>query len=321
HRRDSAGRRRSGRWGAGRGRCRGIRGRGGRTAHRRSHRPRHRLGREAAAGAGGDRSSRRHHDRGRRTMIILSIDTSQAASVALVDTDSGEVIAAEAAEDRRRHVEFIGPALVRVLAAEARPELVVVGIGPGPFTGLRVGIAAGIAAGQARGIPVRGLLSHSAIAEELVLASDDADATGTATAANATAGTGRPMLIGSDARRREVYFSVYDGLDASLTAGPFVAEPAEVAAVLAAHGFAFEESGTGHESESTVGLTPIGHRCGRGFVLYPEPLGAPTHETITDPRAEFLAFAAARELTAGRELSEPVPEYLREPDAKATPAR
>lgn len=252
-------------------------------------------------------------------MIILSIDTSQAASVALVDTDSGEVIAAEAAEDRRRHVEFIGPALARVLAAEARPELVVVGIGPGPFTGLRVGIAAGIAAGQARGIPVRGLLSHSAIAEELVLASDDADAAGTATAANATAGSGRSVLIASDARRREVYFSVYDGLDASLTAGPFVAEPAEVAAVLAAHGFDIDESGTGHES--TAGLTPIGHRCGRGFVLYPDALGAPTHETITDPRAEFLALAAARELTAGRGLSEPIPEYLREPDAKATPAR
>lgn len=252
-------------------------------------------------------------------MIILSIDTSQAASVALVDTDSGEVIAAEAAEDRRRHVEFIGPALARVLAAEARPELVVVGIGPGPFTGLRVGIAAGIAAGQARGIPVRGLLSHSAIAEELVLASDDADSAGTATAANATAGSGRPVLIASDARRREVYFSVYDGLDASLTAGPFVAEPAEVAAVLAAHGFDLDESGTGHES--TAGLTPIGDRCGRGFVLYPDALGAPTHETITDPRAEFLARAAARELTAGRGLSEPIPEYLREPDAKATPAR
>ena len=254
-------------------------------------------------------------------MIILSIDTSQAASVALVDTDSGEVIAAEAAEDRRRHVEFIGPALARVLAAEARPELVVVGIGPGPFTGLRVGIAAGIAAGQARGIPVRGLLSHSAIAEELVLASDDADAAGTATAANATAGTGRSVLIASDARRREVYFSVYDGLDASLTAGPFVAKPADVAAVLAEHGFDLDESETEHVHGSAAGLTPIVGRCGHGFVLYADLLGAPTHETITDPRAEFLALAAARELAAGRVLSEPIPEYLRDPDAKATPAR
>src|SRR5699024_8205260 len=152
-------------------------------------------------------------------------DTSQPAAVALVDPDSGEVVAAEAAEDRRRHVEFIAPALARVLAAEAPPELVVLGLGPGPFPGPGAAIAPGNPAGQARGSPVRGLLSHSAIAEELVLASDDADAAGTATAANATAGSGRSVLIASDARRREVYFSVYDGLDASLTAGPFVAEP------------------------------------------------------------------------------------------------
>src|SRR5699024_9293616 len=187
-----------------------------------------------------------------------------------------------------------------------------------PLPGWRVGRPAAPPARQARTTPVRGLLSPSATAEELVLASDNADATGTA---SGTSSAGRPVLIASDARRREVYFSVYDGLDASLTAGPFVAKPAEVAAVLAEHDFALDESGTGHESESTAGLTPIGHRCGRGFVLYPEPLGAPTHETVTDPRAEFLALAAARELAAGRALSEPIPEYLREPDAKATPAR
>ena len=140
-------------------------------------------------------------------MIILSIDTSQSASVALVDTDTGAVIAAKQAEDDRRHVEFIGPALAEVLAEDARPELVVVGIEPGPFTGLPVGIAAGIAVGQARSIPVRGLASQAAIAEEFV---------------RATAGgqAARPVLIASDARRKEVYFSVYDAADASLSAGP-----------------------------------------------------------------------------------------------------
>ncbi|WP_209323500.1 tRNA (adenosine(37)-N6)-threonylcarbamoyltransferase complex dimerization subunit type 1 TsaB [Brevibacterium renqingii] len=256
-------------------------------------------------------------------MIILSIDTSQAASVALVDTDSGEVIAAEAADDRRRHVEFIGPALARVLAADARPDLVVVGIGPGPFTGLRVGIAAGIAVGQARGIPVRGLLSHAAIAAQLVR-TGRADAAGTgvaASSADASAASGRPVLIASDARRREVYFSVYDSVDASLSSGPFVARPDEVAAVLADHGFGLERPDPAGEASSAAGLTPIGVRCGRGFLLYADVLGAPTQEEISDPRAEFLALAAARELAAGRQLGEPVPEYLREPDAKAAPVR
>ena len=225
-------------------------------------------------------------------MIILSIDTSQSASVALVDTDTGSVIAAEQADDQRRHVEFIGPALARILAEDAQPELVVVGIGPGPFTGLRVGIAAGIAVGQARGIPVKGLLSQTAIAEEFVR-----------TTANES---GHPVLIASDARRKEVYFSVFDSADATLSAGPFVAKPAEVASVLADAGFQIDA---------------IDEKYGRGFLLYPDVLGASSSESITDPRAEYLAFAAARELAAGRELREPIPEYLREPDAKATPVR
>lgn len=225
-------------------------------------------------------------------MIILSIDTSQSASVALVDTDTGSVIAAEQADDQRRHVEFIGPALARILAEDAQPELVVVGIGPGPFTGLRVGIAAGIAVGQARGIPVKGLLSQTAIAEEFVR-----------TTANES---GHPVLIASDARRKEVYFSVFDSADATLSAGPFVAKPAEVASVLAEAGFQIDT---------------IDEKYGRGFLLYPDVLGASSSESITDPRAEYLAFAAARELAAGRELREPIPEYLREPDAKATPVR
>lgn len=256
-------------------------------------------------------------------MIILSIDTSQSASVALVDTDTHTVIAAEQADDQRRHVEFIGPALARVLASDPSPELVVVGIGPGPFTGLRVGIAAGIAVGQARGIPVGGLLSQAAIAEELVRASEVAT------------DAGAPVLIASDARRREVYFSVYDSADASLTAGPFVAKPAEVATVLAENDYLFDRdgalhdhSGTSHDPADAAHVQPtmaapvrIGERLGRGFVLYPDTLGSPTVESITDPRAEYLAFAAARELAAGRELSEPIPEYLREPDAKSTPVR
>ncbi|MDN6528911.1 MAG: tRNA (adenosine(37)-N6)-threonylcarbamoyltransferase complex dimerization subunit type 1 TsaB, partial [Brevibacterium sp.] len=113
-----------------------------------------------------------------------------------------------------------------------------------------------------------------------------------------------PVLIAADARRKEVYFSVYESSDASLQAGPFVAKPAEVAEVLAAHGH-----------------TAVTVRLGRGFMLYPDVLGDSSFPSIVDPRAEYLAFAAARELRAGHELAEPVPEYLREPDAKSPPAR
>ena len=222
-------------------------------------------------------------------MIILGIDTSQSASVALVDTESGEVLAAEHADDQRRHLEFIGPALASALSHDAEPELVVTGIGPGPFTGLRVGIAAGIAVGQARGIPVKGMLSQAALAEELMRTEPSVEG---------------PVVIAADARRKEVYFSVYDASSATLTAGPFVAKPAEVAEVLDANG-----------------LGEVEERLGRGFVLYPEVLGESRLPEIVDPRADFLAFAAAREIAQGRELRDPVPEYLREPDAKSTPVR
>ncbi|GAA0035188.1 tRNA (adenosine(37)-N6)-threonylcarbamoyltransferase complex dimerization subunit type 1 TsaB [Brevibacterium metallidurans] len=228
-------------------------------------------------------------------MIILGIDTSQAASVALIDSGTGEILAAEQAADQRHHVEFIGPALARVLARPEAPELVVTGTGPGPFTGLRVGIAAGIAVGLARDIPVRGLASQAAIAEEYRRSRDTDVAVG--------AGL---VLIAGDARRKEVYASVWDSGAETMLTGPLVAKPADLDTELTTH---------------DINPAEVGERFGRGFALYPDILGEPTRPDLVDPRAEFLAFAAARALAAGAELSEPVPEYLREPDAAATPVR
>ena len=232
-------------------------------------------------------------------MIILGIDTSQAASVALVDTTTGAVLAAEQAADQRHHVEFIGPALARVLERAEVPELVVTGTGPGPFTGLRVGIAAGIAVGLARDIPVRGILSQTAIAEEV-------------RRSRAARGDARPgadtglVLIAGDARRKEVYASVWDAAAETMLSGPLVAKPAELATELAAH---------------DIDPEAVGQRFGRGFALYPEAIGESADSDIVDPKAEHLAFAAARVLGSGGELGDPVPEYLREPDAAATPVR
>jgi tRNA threonylcarbamoyl adenosine modification protein YeaZ len=97
--------------------------------------------------------------------VILAIDTSAGTSVALV----GDGIVAEAATaDTRSHAEHIGVFIDRVLTdAGVTPSdvtAVVTGIGPGPFTGLRVGIAAGIAFAVGRGIPIYGIPSHDAVA-------------------------------------------------------------------------------------------------------------------------------------------------------------
>ncbi|MCW4385281.1 tRNA (adenosine(37)-N6)-threonylcarbamoyltransferase complex dimerization subunit type 1 TsaB [Salinibacterium sp. SYSU T00001] len=131
--------------------------------------------------------------------MLLSIDTSAGTSVAVVDRDRG-IIAEHSEADTRRHAEVIGELIARCLtdAGVAVTGLsgVAVGMGPGPFTGLRVGIAAAqsFALGAAR--PVVRVVSHDAIAYGHY----------------ASGGSG-PLLVTTDARRRELYWSEYAGAD------------------------------------------------------------------------------------------------------------
>jgi tRNA threonylcarbamoyl adenosine modification protein YeaZ len=83
-------------------------------------------------------------------------------------------------------------------------DAVVVGCGPGPFTGLRAGMATAAAYGHALGIPVRGVCSLDAIG----------------------VGTSGDVLVVTDARRREVYWARYR--DGFRMAGPGVNAPADV---------------------------------------------------------------------------------------------
>lgn len=130
--------------------------------------------------------------------VILAVDTSLGTAVAVVDAD-GAVVAEASAPGRLGHAEVIGD----LLALIVRPGIthVVAGMGPGPFTGLRIGIAAARAFALGRGIPVVPVPSHFAIAL-------DAD---------------RPVTVVTDARRREIAVSVFDGVDADGI--PILAEP------------------------------------------------------------------------------------------------
>ncbi|MFT4135433.1 tRNA (adenosine(37)-N6)-threonylcarbamoyltransferase complex dimerization subunit type 1 TsaB [Microbacterium sp.] len=125
--------------------------------------------------------------------MILGIDTSIGTAVAVVDLD-GAVRAEAASADPRGHAEVIGTLIADALATAgvtpAEITHVAVGMGPGPFTGLRVGIAAARAFALGRGIPVVPVVSHDAAA----LARGDA---------------AEPFAVVTDARRREVAFSVY----------------------------------------------------------------------------------------------------------------
>ena len=131
--------------------------------------------------------------------MLLAIDTSAGTSVAVVDRDAG-VIAEVIETDTMRHAEVIGRMIEEALDASGveRSALsgVVAGMGPGPFTGLRVGIAAAKAFAIGLGRPLVPVVSHDAVAADRY-----AD------------GWDGPLTIVTDARRREQYWTTYSGVD------------------------------------------------------------------------------------------------------------
>ncbi|MCC2034089.1 tRNA (adenosine(37)-N6)-threonylcarbamoyltransferase complex dimerization subunit type 1 TsaB [Microbacterium allomyrinae] len=140
--------------------------------------------------------------------MILGIDTSLGSAVAVVEPD-GVIRSQVESVDPRGHAEVIGTLIVRALAeasiTPADVSHVVAGMGPGPFTGLRVGIAAARTFALGRGIPVVPVASHDAVALEMLLHSaltggyeDVAD---------------ERFAVVTDARRREFAYTVYRGLD------------------------------------------------------------------------------------------------------------
>jgi tRNA threonylcarbamoyladenosine biosynthesis protein TsaB len=140
--------------------------------------------------------------------VILAIDTSVGTAVAVVE-DDGVVLADAASENPLGHAEVIGGMLQDVLAAASGApatsgehlSYVAAGMGPGPFTGLRVGIAAARAFALGRGIPVVPVVSHDAVALDVLLA-------------GALSGIDvARFAVVTDARRREFAFTVYDGVD------------------------------------------------------------------------------------------------------------
>jgi tRNA threonylcarbamoyl adenosine modification protein YeaZ len=117
---------------------------------------------------------------------VLAIDTSTSrTSVAIIE--NGTVLYSGYRDGATAHGSSL-PALVQEALAISDVDQVVVGMGPGPFTGLRVGIAFAQSFALAREIPVRGVYSLDAIATQIK--EDD-------------------FIITVDARRKEVYWARY----------------------------------------------------------------------------------------------------------------
>lgn len=142
-------------------------------------------------------------------MLVLAFDTATAA-VAVALHDGVRVLAESTTVDARRHAEVLAPAIVSVLrAAGAEPSDVTAigtGAGPGPFTGLRVGLVTAVALGQVLGVPV-----HAACTLDVLARGGRLDG---------------EFLVVTDAGRREVYWARYVGADR--VEGPAVCRPAEV---------------------------------------------------------------------------------------------
>ncbi len=141
-------------------------------------------------------------------MRVLAVDTATPqVCAAYVDSDRHAVIDRTAA-DPRKHVELLTSLITEVLdeagVTLADIELVVTGVGPGPYTGLRVAVVTATTLGMVLGVPVVGVCTLDGFAHD--------------------ASSGKPVIAASDARRREVYWAVY-GEPGLRTYGPLVTKP------------------------------------------------------------------------------------------------
>ena len=130
-------------------------------------------------------------------MRILAIDTAlEACAAAVLDTERGQIVARESKAMARGHAEALMPLIQRVIDQAGGSfdaiDRIAVTVGPGSFTGLRVGIAAARGLALATGKPAVGITTLSAFAAPLI-AADDA----------------HPVVVAIDARHEHVYLQVF----------------------------------------------------------------------------------------------------------------
>ena len=215
-------------------------------------------------------------------MLLLALDTATPAiSAALAEVGGGSqggpqarIIAQRVTVDGKAHAERLAPEIDAILnEGGVKPKdlaAIVAGVGPGPFTGLRVGLMTAAMLGSALGIPTYGVCTLDTLG---------------------AAATGR-TLAATDARRREVYWAIYE--DGRRLTEPGVMKPAELAPLLA-------------KERVLQGV-------GEGTQRYADVLGIVAAEPLYPPLELLVALAAER--VHGKEKSETLtPLYLRRPDA------
>lgn len=145
-------------------------------------------------------------------MLLLAFDT--ATPVITVAVHDGDRVVGEASgEGAMAHGELLAPAIREAMAqaGAAMGDLtdVAVGVGPGPFTGLRVGVVTALTLGSTLGLVTHGVCSLDVIAADVQVEGE--------------------FLVATDARRKEVYWGRYGASHVRLD-GPHVLKPADLAA-------------------------------------------------------------------------------------------
>jgi tRNA threonylcarbamoyl adenosine modification protein YeaZ len=210
-------------------------------------------------------------------LIVVVDSATPAITAALAEVTEGDarVLAQRVTVDARAHGELLAPSIDAVLhECGAKPRdlaAVVAGVGPGPFTGLRVGLVTAAALADTLGIPAYGV--------------GTLDTLGWAT-------TGR-VLVATDARRKEIYWAVYE--DGRPVTAPAVSRPADVA-------------------------VEVDYAVGDGALRYGEVLGLRVEEP-RHPPVEGLVSLAAQRVRAKAPTEPLTPLYLRRPDAVEPGAR
>jgi tRNA threonylcarbamoyladenosine biosynthesis protein TsaB len=148
-------------------------------------------------------------------VLVLAVDTATSLVVVSVH-DGAALITGASAPARQSHAEVLAPLLQQIFNQIDRTHLthVVAGVGPGPFTGLRVGIVTADVMAHALGIPAIGICSLDAVAHA---DTDDDSST---------------FTVLTDARRREVYAATYtrSGGSSRRIDGPHVIKPTDLLA-------------------------------------------------------------------------------------------
>ena len=217
-------------------------------------------------------------------MRVLAIDTAlEACSVALLDTGQPERSVHESQAMVRGHAEALMPMIARVFERAAldadRLDRIAVTVGPGSFTGLRVGIAAARGIALAAGKPAIGLTTLAAYAAPLIAANDAV-----------------PVVTAIDARHDHVYLQVF-GAGGLTLVKPAVLHVADAA-------------------RASLGGPPRLIGTGAEMLARAWPAGERPPVLVDNKRAPDIGWVARLGAAAPETGTPPKPLYLRAPDAQ-----